>query len=303
MFIGHKKQLKFLTDMLLADKISQAYLFSGPESIGKFFLARAFALALVKKDAKLLSERMVNAENKNQDIEIISPEIIEKKGVIKTKDIDVEKIRIAQRNLALFPAVGSYRVLIINDAHRLTGTAQNALLKTLEEPNNASIIILVTSEDGKILKTVKSRCQKINFNLVALEDIKEGFKNELNNALLEKVAIFSMGKPGEAKKIIQDPLKIEEQEQTMKELASLRSMTIGEKFDLAEVYSKNLNQTKRRLEFWIWMIRVQAYRNLKEINKIENNYTIIDKIDVALKKMKNPSFNSRLILENLFLNL
>ncbi|KKP68606.1 MAG: polymerase III, delta prime subunit protein [Candidatus Moranbacteria bacterium GW2011_GWE1_35_17] len=303
MFIGHKKQIKFLKDLIEAGKVSQAYIFSGPEDIGKFCLAKMFSRALIENNSDILNDFKDETENKNQNIEILAPEIIEKKGVTKTREIDVERVRNAQNNLALFPATGNYRILVVNDAHRLTIASQNALLKNLEEPNSSAIIILVTHEDGKLLKTIKSRCQKINFNLVSLEEIKNGFKDKVANDLLEKITIFSMGKPGEAQKMIENKDKLRERETAIRDLGNLKKLAVFEKFDLAQNYSKNVMESRKRLEFWIWMLRVQIFRNLGDKSNLEKNYQAIDKIKNVLSKIKNPSLNVRLILENLFLNL
>ncbi|MGW8184587.1 MAG: DNA polymerase III subunit [Candidatus Moraniibacteriota bacterium] len=303
MFIGHKKQIKFLEDSLRVGKITQSYIFSGPENIGKLFLAKMFAATLIKNSHDILDNLGVVGENKNQDIEVLAPEIIEKKGVIKIRDIDVEKVRIAQKNLALFPAVGKHRVLIIDDAHRLTISAQNALLKTLEEPSSAAIIILVTHEESRILRTIKSRCQKLFFNLVSLEEIKNGFRDEVEGSFLEKATIFSMGKPGEVKKIIDDIGNLKKKEEIANDLSRLRMLSVAEKLDLAQEYSKNLMQAREKLEFWIWMLRLQIFKNLSSKDNIVKNYIVVNKINQALIKIKNPSLNSRLVLENLFLSL
>jgi DNA polymerase-3 subunit delta' len=233
----------------------------------------------------------------------LAPEIIEKKGVIKIRDIDVEKVRIAQKNLALFPAVGKHRVLIIDDAHRLTISAQNALLKTLEEPSSAAIIIIVTHEESRILRTIKSRCQKLFFNLVSLEEIKNGFRDEVGGSFLEKATIFSMGKPGEVKKIIDDIGNLKKKEEIANDLSRLRMLSVAEKLDLAQEYSKNLMEAREKLEFWIWMLRLQIFKNLSSKDNIVKNYIVVNKINQALIKIKNPSLNSRLVLENLFLSL
>lgn len=303
MFIGHKKQIKFLEDSLRVGKITQSYIFSGPENIGKLFLAKMFAATLIKNSHDILDNLGVVGENKNQDIEILAPEIIEKKGVIKIRDIDVEKVRIAQKNLALFPAVGKHRVLIIDDAHRLTISAQNALLKTLEEPSSAAIIIIVTHEESRILRTIKSRCQKLFFNLVSLEEIKNGFRDEVGGSFLEKATIFSMGKPGEVKKIIDDIGNLKKKEEIANDLSRLRMLSVAEKLDLAQEYSKNLMEAREKLEFWIWMLRLQIFKNLSSKDNIVKNYIVVNKINQALIKIKNPSLNSRLVLENLFLSL
>ena len=301
MIIGHKKQIKFFENSLREGKTAQTYLFSGPERVGKFFIARIFAEALIKGERELKAE-FFETENKNPDLEILAPEIVEKRGVIKSKAIEVEKIREAQKRLGLFPAIGQRRVLIINDAHKLLNASQNALLKNLEEPNSSAVIILVTHKESMILKTVRSRCRKVNFNLVALEEIRQGFERE-NRKFSEKMIIFSMGRPGEVERFLKNGEVYLEREAGIRDLNLLQKMSVAEKFNLAENYAKNINSATEKLEFWIWMIRVQAYKNLNNPELLKKNYAIIGEIDKTLEKIKNPSLNARLILENLFLIL
>lgn len=303
MFIGHKKQLNFLINSLKNNKLSQVYLFSGPESVGKFTLAKMLSLTLIDETVEIDKNYfLAQAENKNPDIQILAPRVIEKKGITKSKDIQVEDIREAQKNLTLFPSKGKYRILIINDAHRLTSAAQNALLKNLEEPVSSVIIILVTNAEGRILKTIKSRCQKINFNLVALEDIKLGFRNQIAAESLDKLVIFSMGKPGEIKRLNEKIDNFKERELAMKELGELGKLPLFQRMDLAQEWSKNVGKTRKKIEFWIWIMRLQTFKNLNNPNLVRNNYLIIGKMEDVLLKLKNASFNSRLILENLFLS-
>jgi len=300
--IGHKKQIKLLENILQAEATSQAYLFIGPESIGKFSIAKLFADSL-NKGRKKIEQKNIFEELKNPDIEILKPEIIEKKGIIKIKNIEVGDVRDTQKNLSLYPLNGNFRVLIINNAHGMNVASQNSLLKTLEEPNGTSIIILVTHESGAILDTIKSRCQSINFNLVALDEIRKAFHGKVDNRDLEKISIFSMGRPGEAEKIINNEERLKEKDLFVKDLRVLVSMDLVKKMDLAESYSKNIPKTVKILEFWIWFLRVQTFRGLKDKSKIRQYYKAIKKIDEVLKKIKNPSFNGRVILENLFLEL
>lgn len=303
MFVGHKNQIKFLRDALNDQSTSQAYIFSGPESVGKFLLAKMFALGLMKGEFDIEGNFNFFQEEQVLNMDILAPEAIEKKGVIKFRDIDVDRIREAQKKLALFPSEGNKRVLIINDAHRLTIASQNALLKSLEEPNSSSVIILVTHKEGKVLKTIKSRCQRINFNLVSFDEIKIGFGKEIDPENLEKITIFSMGKPGEVRKILENKDLIGQREMLLREFNALSQMGINDKFNLAQDLSKNIKLAIEKLEFWIWIIRVQSYGNIRDNEMLLKNYTVIKKIEEVLNKIKNPSFNNRLILENLFLNL
>jgi len=302
MFVGHKKQLKFLEDAARSGKVAQVYLFSGPEKVGKFTLAQMFVKSQIDLKSKNLEEYYSDTKTRI-DLEILAPEIVEKKGIKKIKDIEVEKVREAQKRLALFPSEGKKRALIINDAHRLTISSQNALLKNLEEPNNSSMIILVTHNENKILKTIKSRCQKINFNLVALEEIRNGFAGKISQPILEKAVFFSMGKPGEAAQYMNEQELLDTREKYLKDLNLLSAMSVAEKFDLAQEYSKDVNKIKEVLEFWIWIMRAQAYKNIRNENSLIKSYRIIEKMEAVLEKIKNGRFNNRLILENLFLSL
>ena len=90
--VGHKKQLNFLENILASQKNSQAYLFVGPESVGKFSIAKIFADSLSKGLRKVDQENL-SKEIHNIDIDILEPEIIEKKSIIKYKNIEVDDLR------------------------------------------------------------------------------------------------------------------------------------------------------------------------------------------------------------------
>ncbi len=304
MIIGHKKQIEFLENILQSENIPQAYLFIGPESVGKFFIAEMFAKALIDGEINLNNDlEDDNTKKQILDLEILQPEIIEKKGVVKIKNIKVERVRDAQKNLALFPMTGKFRILIIDDAQKLNTASQNTLLKTLEEPNKTSVIILIVSEEEKILSTIKSRCRRIDFSLVGLDQIKNGLSGKKGENVLNKIAIYSMGRPGMAKQLLQNDNKIMEQDDVIKELKEIGTMNNIQKFELAENYAKNLPKALKNIELWIWFLRIQAYKNLKDDSRLKIYYTIIDKLENVLQKLKKTGINSRLVLENLFLEL
>ncbi|MDD3498313.1 MAG: AAA family ATPase [Candidatus Moranbacteria bacterium] len=301
--IGHKKQINFLESILGSEKIPQAYLFSGPESLGKFFIAEIFADSLNRGRKTLFRDDGAERIN-NANVEILSPETTEKRGIVKIKKIEIERVREVQKRLSLYPLSGKFRILIIDGAHNLSVSAQNALLKILEEPNGTAVIILVTHEEGAVLDTIKSRCQKLNFNLVALDDIRKSFAEKMDEKEAEKLSIFSMGRPGEAERLIKGEEELEEKEVFLKSFKDLSSMDLVSRFDLAENYSKNIPKTSKAFEFWIWFLRVRIFSDLeKNKEKIKRYYQAIERIDECAKKIKNPGLNSRLIIENLFLDL
>src|SRR3972149_5064453 len=163
--IGHRKIRERLKKLVAENKVSQGYLFFGPESVGKSLCAEEFAYQLVSQ----LNFQSSNDQPHPLDVHIVRPETETKRGVTKQKSISAEEIRDALIFLSRFPASGKFRVVIVEDAHKLSQTAQNVLLKTLEEPNTTSVIILVTHEIGVILPTILSRVEKVRFDYVSVE--------------------------------------------------------------------------------------------------------------------------------------
>lgn len=303
-FIGNAKAVKLLEKSIERGKLSQAYLFSGPEGVGKFTLAKLFASFLIfgKKNIDfdlLMVGKDKESENNNEffDLIVIEPEVEEKKGIKKEKDIKIEKIREAQNDLIMFPYNKKKKVLIINNAHRMTVFAQNALLKSLEEPNETSVIILVTHDDSVIISTIKSRCQKINFFLADIEEMKKMLKDEKNKEIIE----FSMGRPGLALKMKENKEEFDARKKDFEELSEFSSLGINERFSLAEKMSANPTETFGKLEFWMWIIRLESRK--RGLSNGFFSFKTIEKIDNALKTMKNTNVNTRLAIENLFLEI
>lgn len=239
---------------------------------------------------------MIPTENFSPDLIFLQPEVEEKKGVKKEKKIEVEKIREVQKSLALYPYQGNYKVLIINNAHKLTESSQNAILKILEEPNPTTIIIFVTHEEGRLLTTVKSRCQKIAFNLVSPDEIKEKMPALSSQSDREEIINLSLGRPGLVQKIINDGEILNFQRAALGNLKTLSKTGINQRLMLAEKLAKNLSEATAILELWIWILHVPALKNIKL-------FKIIKKIEESLDDIKNTNANARLILENLLLNL
>jgi len=281
------------------DKVSQAYLFSGPESVGKFALAKIFANSIISGKSRFKNDvsSLLAKEKDELDLAIIEPEIEEKKGIKKVKDIKIEKIRKAQKDLILYPHSGEKKVLIINDAHRMTVSAQNALLKSLEEPNKTSVLILVTHNDQAIISTIKSRCQKINFFLADAKEMEKTSKDGENDEIVE----FSMGRPGLAMKMKENKEELNARRKDFEELENFSSWGINERFGLAEKMSVNIAETVKKLEFWMWIIRLELRR--KTESKGFYSYKTIEKIGKTLETIKTTNANVRLAIENLFLEI
>jgi len=300
MIIGHQKIIQFLSRSINKGKIVQAYLFSGPENVGKFTIAKLFAESIIKGSNLINTD--VNGNNNNLDLIIVEPEKEKKKGVIKERDIKIEQVREARKNLLLFPYQGKYKVLIINNAHKMNDTAQNSLLKILEEPNSTSVIVLVTHNHLMILPTLRSRCQRINFSLVSEDKIKEVLK-EKKVRNIDELSSLSMGRPGMSVILSEDEEEFSMRRRTLADLRKLPSLNINQRLNMAEELSKNIVQAVKKLELWIWIMR------LEELEKAESqsfskggNFNRIEMIEKSLAVLQQTNANSRLVLENLLIN-
>lgn len=167
--VGHEEEKNILKESFLKKSVSHAYLFSGTEGIGKKLLAREFAKVLL------------GTNNLETCIDFKFIEKLEDK-----KDIIVEQIREKLVNdVYISPATSKYKVYIINDAHLMNISCQNALLKTLEEPPEYTVIILITHLPQTLLSTVLSRVNKITFKNLSNSDL-DYITNNLKGRILDK---------------------------------------------------------------------------------------------------------------------
>ncbi len=298
-FVGSKKTVTFLQKSLELGKLNHAYLFAGPQGVGKTTLAKMFAQAAIA-GRQLDLDVEVQDKEALLDLILIEPETVEKKDVIKVRDIPIEAIREAQQKLSLFPYRGKYKVLIVKDAHRMNNSAQNALLKLLEEPNQTSMLILVTSEPSKILPTVQSRCEKINFSLTTQIEIAQAFSAE--SGFANDIPMLAMGRPGLAKNMLESAEELELRRQQRQQLEKLRSGSLNEKMLLAEEFSKDVARTLSTFNAWIWLLRLDGLSNQDQ--QVRNQtFQVIEKIQQSMTLLKSTNANARLLLEVLFMDI
>jgi len=157
--LGNEKALKILEKSIKNGKVSHAYLFCGTDGVGKKLFALQFAKTLNCETIGITPCNRCNSCHKAD--KLLHPDI--KLLTTETKQIKIDVIKEASSFIQSPPFEGRYRVIIIDDAHKMNPKAANALLKTLEEPAKGSVIILVTGFLKSLLPTIVSRCLKINF--------------------------------------------------------------------------------------------------------------------------------------------
>ena len=170
--VGNQEIKKLLIESNKTSNVSHSYIFTGIEGIGKRLFAEEFAksiMCLDSKGANCSCDSCVKFDSKNNpDFMEIEPD---------GKIIKIEQIRKMQEKIAEKPIISGKKVYIINDADLMNEESQNCLLKTLEEPPEYATIILVVSNESKMLATIRSRCISIKFNKLSKDEIKTKFKD------------------------------------------------------------------------------------------------------------------------------
>lgn len=166
--VGQEHITKTLQNSVAAERVGHAYLFCGPRGTGKTTTARLLAKAvncLDEDPAKRPCNRCAVCISINQGrfLDLIEIDAASNTGVDDIRDLR-DKINFS-------PNLGRYKVYIIDEVHMLSTAAFNALLKTLEEPPAHAMFILATTEEHKVLATIKSRCQQFNFRLLSMTEI------------------------------------------------------------------------------------------------------------------------------------
>ena len=180
--IGQEVVTKTLTNAILYNKIVHAYLFCGPRGTGKTSTARILAKSL-NCQSGITTTPCEKCESCQSIIRGNSLDVIEIDAASHRKVEDAEDLI----NRVSLGTYGSrFKIYIIDEVHMLTDHAFNALLKTLEEPPPNVIFILATTEEYKIIPTIISRCQKLDFKPVFQKDLEEKINDIANH---EKIKI------------------------------------------------------------------------------------------------------------------
>lgn len=221
--------------------IANAYLFWGQNGLGKRAMAKAFAATLLCSEktpacGSCSSCRWVD-QGIHPDLQWIQP-------VSESSGIRIEQIRQALRVSSYSSFSGGRRVVVIQDADRMTEAAANSLLKTLEESPNGLTFILISQSPDSVLPTVKSRCQQIPFRPLDQSSMVEYLmRRGLSPEEAKKVALLSSGNPEHAAKIISAGMLREQQKVAVTLLRRLASRDADE-FELIEELESFEEQVK-----------------------------------------------------------
>lgn len=169
--VGHKQSVKILVKAIAGGRVAHAYIFAGPEGVGKETTAMSFARALLCSrpaggDACGVCRgcRQVSSGN-HPDFYLVEP---------AGSFIKIEQVREIERRVPFRPYQGGRKVFLIRQAETMTAEAANCILKTLEEPPEDTVFILVSARPQLLLPTILSRCQAVYFKGLAVPELIQG---------------------------------------------------------------------------------------------------------------------------------
>jgi DNA polymerase III subunit delta' len=265
--VGQEYAIQTFNNALDKDKISHAYIISGPDGVGKSNFALSMAAAILCKGEKRPCNKCSSCtkiEHKNHP----DLRILENKG----KTIGVDDIRNLIDEIYTKPYEGDKKIAIIKEAHSITLYGQNAILKTLEEPPGHTVIIMLTENINAILETIKSRCQIISLGRVSIDKIKNFLKDRgIEDDKAGLAAEFSDGIVGNALKALDEKFLNLKKEVIERAQRIVRSDAM-EAFELVDFFIKNKNDIDEILDILtIW------FRDIMLLKLVKNEKLIINK--------------------------
>lgn len=243
--IGHVQQKEILRRALSNQRLAHAYLFEGPEGVGKRLMALALARALVCQTGEGCGDcpscRKID-HNNHPDLHLLDAE---------GATIKIDQVRQIQKELSLRPLESEYKICLIDGAEWLNPAAGNALLKTLEEPQGKALLILLSARPEALLDTIRSRCQRLPFQRLAQSRLAEILESrlELDEVQAKVLAALSEGSFKKALGSNRD-LYLERRRELIRSLTALSAGSIFPLMDLAQELANDKEQLPEILEIF-----------------------------------------------------
>ncbi|MEK7211895.1 MAG: AAA family ATPase [Patescibacteria group bacterium] len=315
--VGHKKILDFLRAAKDAGRLAHGYLFCGPAGVGKFMVAKKMAAELLGVD----ENRFLN----HPDVTVLEREIDAKTKKL-AKNLSIDQIRGTIHRLNLSSFLDSWKIAIINDAETLSLPAANALLKTLEEPRDKVMIILISQSREALPATIFSRLQVINFTLVSDSEILSGLLNRgMTRETAAEISRLALGRPGRAIEFLAEPEKITEYKERAEWFIKLLKNNLAARFKMVEEYAgefgkeEAVSEALGVLDIWNGVLRdiassalgnreAIAHRFLEEkFSAVSRDFggkilLLKDGLDEA-RQMISANVNYELAFKNIFLKI
>ena len=319
--VGHEQIIEHLKTAIEMGKVSHAYILNGPDLSGKMMIAEAFARALLceKQDPDGCGE----CKSCRQSDDRNNPDIIYVKHD-KPNTISVDDIRTQLNNdIVIKPYSNQYKIYIVDEAEKMNQQAQNALLKTIEEPPAYAVIMLLTTNADSFLQTIRSRCITLNLKSVKNDVIKSYLMTEkkIPDYQADVCAAFAQGVVGKAIKLASsddfnelmesalslrkrlDDIDLYEMGEAIKQISDYK-LQVQDYFDLITVWYRDVLYMKATNDVNGLIFKDEVYDIKKQASK--HSYHGIEAIIEALDKAKlriNANVNFDLVIELLLMTI
>ena len=293
--IGHEKLLENLENDIRGGNLAHAYLFIGPEKVGKYVVAKTMAHIL-----QCANNFCHDCPTCVQIEKSSHPETIEFQDDSESIKIDQMRDVILRLNMT---SSMPYKILLIDRIERMTMEAANCLLKTLEEPPPQTLFLFTASNVRDVIPTILSRVRIVPFHhcneKLLNEKLREMYPDG-DEETLEQVCSFAIGKPGTAFHLMRDPDLLALYRKIYQTLLRfLEGSSVFERFCFVQDFVEDSKKLEHFLNIFVHLVRAQLLRD--PLNHV--HFTgILERIDFARFALRHNA-NAKLILEHLMLSL
>lgn len=319
--IGHEQIISHLQNAISMDKVSHAYILNGPEKSGKMMIAEAFAQTL--QCEKGGNEPCMECHSCKQAMSKNQPDIIyvthEKPNTISVDDIRTQ----INNDIVVKPYSSKRKIYIVDEAEKMNVQAQNALLKTIEEPAPYAVILLLTTNADMFLPTILSRCVRLNLKAVPDEKIRAFLMKEYQvpDYQADVCVAFAQGNVGKAIQLASsdsfnelknsalqlmkrlDDIELYEMTEAVKQIGEYK-LQANDYFDLMMIWYRDILYYKATNDVNKLIFKDEVYDIKKQAAK--SSYNGIETIIEALQKAQvrlNANVNFDLVIELLLLTI
>ena len=313
MIIGHERQIKYLDKVLKRERLAHAFLFYGPEQVGKRTTALTLAKTLYCKVGEGLMEGVCDECSSCRKIDAgVHPAVmllgreqtlVSKKE--KRKEIPIEDIRELKRRFSFAPQGNEWRMAIIDDAHLMSQEAADAFLKMLEEPGERTLFILIAPNRELLPPTISSRAQPLRFALVPDAVLEKKFDGLIKWAKDKKskkeILALAQGRPGIMFSLVKDPELLSGERVLLQNLLSLlKQKNISDIFKLTEEIAGDEEVSRKAVEYMLRILRKELLKSAAT-GMVSSLLGKIKRIEEVNFIRETTNVNPRLALDILFL--
>ena len=294
--IGNKNTLAKLTDSARSGSLGHAYLFAGPENIGKTTLAEQLAKIILCSSSS-------QGECECQNCKLVNilqhPDL----HIFDGYDANIEEIRELSQSLELKPYQSKSRVAIVSHIDRLSVQALNSFLKTLEEPNDNTVIILTAENKSNVLSTILSRVRTVDLCPATTKEVFEflNLESGVKKYLANEISKISGGRVGLALYYNENPEKVEAAYKDSEEFyRRYISKNISDQIIFGDTLAAKKEQIEEKLNYYINFLYAKMNESRDYPKGIENIISLLDGIARA-KILLRKNVNTKIVLESLML--